>query len=749
MSKAAIPTTKNRPKLSVIVLANDEGRLLHHTLVGVVRALQYAGAQNYKCEYLVVPISENTGTAAYLKTAQSKLELPFQLVSLKPKPHNDPGRAINNAIQQAKGSFISLVPGGDVVAKDWFSLALQKIEKLTAEKVVTHPEYYLTFADKDRLQHLMSSTDKQFDGRVLLDENYFGGHVLASAGLMQKFQFQVNSTNMDIDKLAWQWNCDTLTAGIEHITVSKTMVAHRHQHQSETMTQLPPISSYFKTIPKRLEAKDKPTLTLSTTDRRLEKLRLIVSKIHHLRPVHVLRKRHHRINEYLVSLYNETLHFLRPVSSNPRPKIPLWLEAATLDLHEIDHRIFLSNHLKQIIEHYQPMPSQFSKLYWQTATQLPRHIDILLVVNYIKNGGAELELKYLLTEVRHSNPQATIAVIATEPSDSPWISELGKLQFVDMGVESSSLPPTEQGRLVATLCLQLHPRVLHIMNSTAGYYALSRYSKQIKTVSKLFITIFSIDRTPEGRKTHLFTEHMVEAADDLTKVFTDNQALVNQLVNLMALTPELFSVHYQPANLNQMVNETIVAKKFTHKKVRILWAGRMDRQKRPDILAALAGRLKTEKLPVELHVYGSSAFYDDSYQRQIEENKNLTYHGPYSNGLANLDLKSFDIFLMTSQWEGMPNVLIEAILGGLLVIAPNVGGVGELIEDGITGYLIKSYDDIAEYIKAIKSVIEDPEKSRKQTLQAQAKLKRRHSIDAYQKQIAKEKVYLGKVNNDS
>ncbi len=55
-------------------------------------------------------------------------------------------------------------------------------------------------------------------------------------------------------------------------------------------------------------------------------------------------------------------------------------------------------------------------------------------------------------------------------------------------------------------------------------------------------------------------------------------------------------------------------------------------------------------------------------------------------------MKSFDAFLLTSHWEGLPRVLLEARTIGLPVVATRVGGVAEVIAEGRHGSLSDAGD---------------------------------------------------------
>jgi glycosyltransferase involved in cell wall biosynthesis len=54
-----------------------------------------------------------------------------------------------------------------------------------------------------------------------------------------------------------------------------------------------------------------------------------------------------------------------------------------------------------------------------------------------------------------------------------------------------------------------------------------------------------------------------------------------------------------------------------------------------------------------------------------------------------------DIFVLTSDWEGTPNVVLEAMAAGLPVVATDVGGVSDLVIHGETGFLVGPDDEPA------------------------------------------------------
>jgi glycosyltransferase involved in cell wall biosynthesis len=71
-------------------------------------------------------------------------------------------------------------------------------------------------------------------------------------------------------------------------------------------------------------------------------------------------------------------------------------------------------------------------------------------------------------------------------------------------------------------------------------------------------------------------------------------------------------------------------------------------------------------------------------------------------------MEDADIFVLTSRMESMPNVLLEAFSRSLPVVCTDVGGVGELVRDGVNGWLCPS-EDVEGLARRIHELVEHPD----------------------------------------
>lgn len=72
-------------------------------------------------------------------------------------------------------------------------------------------------------------------------------------------------------------------------------------------------------------------------------------------------------------------------------------------------------------------------------------------------------------------------------------------------------------------------------------------------------------------------------------------------------------------------------------------------------------------------------------------------------------LRSADVLVLTSRWEGLPLTILEGMRTGLPVVASDVGGVSESVAHGQTGYLVPR-GELDPLVDALRRIIESPEK---------------------------------------
>lgn len=130
-------------------------------------------------------------------------------------------------------------------------------------------------------------------------------------------------------------------------------------------------------------------------------------------------------------------------------------------------------------------------------------------------------------------------------------------------------------------------------------------------------------------------------------------------------------------------------KKYNDKIESIIAVGRLrDRQKNFMMLIKAFANVRKKYNYLELHIYGEGESRE-LYEEYIKENNiyGITLEGRVSN-IADV-LCKHDLFIMTSNYEGQPNALLEACAIGLPCISTNCEtGPKEIIKDGVNGILI-------------------------------------------------------------
>ncbi|MCP8309556.1 MAG: glycosyltransferase family 4 protein [archaeon] len=97
-------------------------------------------------------------------------------------------------------------------------------------------------------------------------------------------------------------------------------------------------------------------------------------------------------------------------------------------------------------------------------------------------------------------------------------------------------------------------------------------------------------------------------------------------------------------------------------------------------------------------------------------------------------IASSELLIVPSLMEGLPTVILEAFASGTAVIASRIGGITELIEDGVNGLLFEA-GDYTGLSRLIEQVLQDKELRKSIIYKAREKVKRqydwKHAINEY------------------
>ena len=140
--------------------------------------------------------------------------------------------------------------------------------------------------------------------------------------------------------------------------------------------------------------------------------------------------------------------------------------------------------------------------------------------------------------------------------------------------------------------------------------------------------------------------------------------------------------------------------------------GRFEPQKNPLGLIAAFARAAAGRPALRLAMAGEGSLLEAS--RALAEKLGVAGRVSFLGLLRRVPemLSACDLFALASHWEGAPMAVIEAMAARLPVVATAVGGVPELVVDGVTG-LLTPPGDAAALAAALAALADDPERRRR------------------------------------
>ena len=276
--------------------------------------------------------------------------------------------------------------------------------------------------------------------------------------------------------------------------------------------------------------------------------------------------------------------------------------------------------------------------------------------------------------------------------------------------------------------------ILHIMNSELTFNALPELKKNFPKL-KVVAQFHCFDYFADGRQTG-YPMTMPPRYDHLVDSYNlEYPQLGDEIMELYPyIYPEKFKVIHgsvDSASFNpqtQSVGEEIFAK-YRQNVLNLLFVGRLDRQKQPLRLLEIADTLRQEGIAYVMHIVGDGSLESQKpeFLARLKEaglQDQVCWYGEQTLESMIDWYQIADILLLTSDWEGVPMVLYQAMAMQVVPVVADVGGCAELVTPDC-GYLITDRENPAGYVAAIKVL------AIKKARQKMAKTARKRMLDEF------------------
>ena len=162
----------------------------------------------------------------------------------------------------------------------------------------------------------------------------------------------------------------------------------------------------------------------------------------------------------------------------------------------------------------------------------------------------------------------------------------------------------------------------------------------------------------------------------------------------------------------------------------ILFVGRLTDEKRPEWFIELASQLQITlpARPVHFRIAGDGPLRPELERMARDRGLSDVVHFLGEQQDMSESYASADLLVLTSRYEGTPNVLLEAMAHGVPVVATKVGGVPEIVSDEC-GIVVDPFD-LPGLAEAVRQLVENPGMRKEMGSAGRAYVERNHSFNS-------------------
>jgi len=346
-------------------------------------------------------------------------------------------------------------------------------------------------------------------------------------------------------------------------------------------------------------------------------------------------------------------------------------------------------------------------------------MKVCFIVGTLGRGGAEKQLVFMLRALKYAGIETRILCLTSGESYEAEIKSLGvEVEYIG----------ANQNRLLRLwkIIRNLRKRPADIIQSshfyTNIYAALAGKALKIPSIGAIRSNLKSELATHKSLgKFQLSLPSFLIVNSDLARRTAIERGISTKKIEFVRNAVEI---------------ESDESESKPKQNITMLFVGRLGKEKRPDRFVRLAASLveKYPAHPLRFQIAGDGALRKE-IEEQAQSDTLLKDKMEFLGECAEMHeiYRRADILILTSDYEGTPNVVLEAMAHGLPVIATNVGGTSEILNEKC-GILVEP-DDETGLVQAAVKLIENAELRKILGTEGFQYIKNNHSLRTLQNQL--------------
>ena len=189
------------------------------------------------------------------------------------------------------------------------------------------------------------------------------------------------------------------------------------------------------------------------------------------------------------------------------------------------------------------------------------------------------------------------------------------------------------------------------------------------------------------------------------RVHVSNKSAKKIIEGKFSVESNLVYYPFSSQRIARLARENNSRINFDADKINIIFVGRLTEQKGVDVLMKLIEKISEDEnmaKKVSVNIFGiGDKKYENAIKNIAGKNSFVRYFSHIENKYIPDILSKQDLMVAPSRWETLPYSILEAQAMGVPVVAFDIPGPSDIIENGETGYLAGSEKEFFEKVKDI------------------------------------------------